>query len=638
MQNPFEVIFWILGFMVAIPFIIYFYPVRFRENGFIFTNYPIKHNEFGSFANPERVTSGYWWSSIFDLKKELKKREESVFIDHFRFDKEFTKKSRMKGMIKNKIESTKLYFTPLEMTQSLLFVGKMGSGKTQILFNFLNQKFYDRALIHQIKSGDMVEPYYRPKIDIILNPYEQRSHLWDIMREDEGIIKTFFENYMNAVMGDKKDFFSAAANRKFNETMMKIKTAYRDETSAKQWLLFIQAIKEMFAEVQKKDQNSTKDVASTMEQVLEPLEIMAWQMQQKGQKTFTIKEFFKRKHQAKLILDNNAQYQKQLTPLFSAFVACFSQVHLSMPDTKKSFTLYALDEYISLAATMDDASKTRIHTLIRSKGGILMAFLQYIPKDNKKLEQLLTSSAFAWFFFSVIDDNSIDLLKKTIGETHYYHETENISYNDGKKSKSYSTKEDKVQLISSDKINSLAQNFEHIVYIPNKKLLYKGYTPSPELKVRAEKFIQRDLSEFYETKYKNIEKKTEQEIRNLTFDNLFKFKEMPRNKRYELSKKYLKAKQQGKVKEFAQENDLVDFDFSLLFEEFMPDDKIVKNKMQILSIDERFKLSEEWNSISEDDYESQIAFIDKYELWGACPNIFQFSEDELEERALGIEL
>jgi len=636
MENPFEVIFWILGFIVAIPFLIYFYPTRFKENGFIFTNYPLKHNEFGSFPNPERVTSGYWWSSVFDLKKELKKRDNSVFIDFFRFDKEFAKKSRMKGLIKNKVESTKLYFTPLEMTQSLLFVGKMGSGKTQILFNFLNQKFYNRTLIHQVKSGDMVEPYYRSKIDIILNPYEQRSHLWDIMNEDEGIVKTFFENYMNAVIGDKKDFFSATANRKFNETMIKIKTAYKNETSAKKWLLFIQAIKEMFADAHRKDQNSTKDVVSTMEGILEPLEIMAWQMQQKGQKTFTIKEFFKRKNQAKLILDNNAGFASKLTPLFSAFVACFSQVHLSMPDTKKDFTLYALDEYISLAKTMDEASKTRIHTLIRSKGGILMSFLQYIPKDDKKLEQLLTSSAFAWFFFSVIDDNSIELLKKTVGETQYYHELENISYSDGKKSKSYSVKEDKTHLITSDKINALAQNFEHIVYIPNKKLLYKGYTPSPELKVRAKKFIERDISKFSEIKHKNMEKKSQQEIQNLTFDDLFK--EMPRSKRYELSQKYLKAKQQGKVKEFAQQNNIVDVDFNLLFDEFMPDDKVLENKMKVLSLEERFKLAQEWNSISEDDYDAQIAFIDKYELWGACPNIFQFSEDELEQCEMGIEL
>jgi len=620
----------VLGVIIGMPLIIYFYPKRYEEQGFMFTNYPLKYNEFGSFVNPKYIISGYWWSSIFDIRKKFKAKKDktNVFIDYFRFDRDFAQKSGIKNWIRKKLETTKVYFEPIQMRESILFIGKMGSGKTQILFNFLNQKFYNRAVIHQVKAGDFVEPYFREKIDIILNPYEKRSHLWDIMQEDEGVIKTFFENYMNAVIGDKKDFFSGAANRKYNETMNQIKTVYKDEASAKKWLLFVQAIKEMFAEVQSKDQNSTKDVASTMEQVLEPLEIMAWQMQDKNQKTFTIKDFFKRKNQCKLILDNNPAFQKQLTPLFSAFVSCLSQIHTSLPDTTKDYTLYALDEYISLAKTMDDESKTRLHTLIRSKGGILMSFLQYIPQDNKKLEQLLTSSAFAWFYFSVIDENSIKKLKETIGETQYFYEDKSVSYNGGKKNSSYTKKEAKTHLITNDKINSLAENYEHIVYIPNYKMLYKGYTPSPKLKKRADKFIQRDLSQFYEAKYKNMEKKDKSEIDNLKFEDLFKT--YTRDKRYELYQKYLDAKQNNNVKEFAKDNNLVDVNFNLLFQEFMPNDKSIENKMKILTLEQRFELAKEWNAITEDDYDAQIAFIDKHELWGACPEIFMFDSEELE--------
>ena len=612
----------------------YIFDVK-KEHGYIYGRFSVAHkNLFGSFANPDDIAKGYKWTVASDLKSKFNAKEKSVYINNFRIDEEFAKKCKIPKFHKKQLENTAINFTPLQMTESMLFVGKMGSGKTEILFNFLNQKFYNRAIIHQVKAGDFVEPYYRPKIDIILNPYDARGHLWDVMSEDEGIVKTFFENYMNSVMGDKKDFFSSTANRLFNETMIKIKTQYTNESNAKKWLLFIQSIKEMFAETEGKSQNSKKDVASTMESIIEPLEIMAWMMQDEKQKTFTIAEFFKKKNQCKLILDNNSEFTKQLTPLFSAFLACVTQVHTSRPDTKKDFTLYAIDEYLSLASTMDEDSKKRLHTLIRSKGGILMSFVQYIPADDKKIKQLITSSALAWFYFSVIEEDSINLLKNTIGETEYHFEDINESHNDSGKSKAYSTKKEKTHLISNDIINGLGEKYEHIVFLPKYKMLFKGYTPQAELKVRNEKFVRRDLTPFYEMKYKNGQTKDAAEVRNLTFEDLFQEKPISKLEQYRLYKKYEKAmKDEKELEKFKKEEQLENVNFELLFEKFIPKDKIIDSKMKILSVSERFELAQQWNEIDEDDYAAQVEFIEKYDLWGATPQIFdpKYLNEDMEE-------
>ena len=620
---------------VLIGMMYYFFNVK-KENGLVYGRFADTHrNVMGSFANPIDVSQGYKWTKATQLKKEFRSDDESVYIDNFRFDEDYIQICKTPDWYKKSLENITINFKPLQMTESMLFVGKMGSGKTEMLFSFLQQKFYNRAIIHQVKAGDFVEPFYRSKLDIILNPYEKRSHLWDIMEEDEGIVKTFFENYMNSVMGDKKDFFSSTANRLFNETMVKIKTQHKNENSGKKWLLFIQAIKEMFADTESKTQNSKKDVASTMESILEPLEIMTWMMQDPKQKRFTIKEFFKRKNQCKLILDNNAEFTKQLTPLFSAFLACVTQVHTSMSDTKKDFTLYAIDEYLSLASTMDENSKKRLHTLIRSKGGILMSFVQYIPSDDKKLKQLLTSSAFAWFYFSVIEEESINMLKNAVGETHYYYEDSSESNNSNGKSKSYSTKKDKMHLINNEIINGLGAKYEHIVYIPKYNTLYKGYTAQVKLKKRAEKFIRKDLSEFYEMKYKkNGQVKDAAEVRNLTFEDLFQEKPISKLEQYRLYKKYEKAmKDEKELEKFKKEEQLENVNFELLFEKFIPKDKIIDSKMKILSINERFELAQKWNEIAEDDYAAQVEFIEKYDLWGATPQIFdpKYLNEDMEE-------
>jgi hypothetical protein len=624
----------ILLFIILAPIfftlLIIYWPKFKTESGIKYESYPTTRWSHGSFPNPDSVIRGYFWSPISKLDgfKYDSNGKNSVFIDTFKMDKDFVKKSRIPGFLKNKYESFSVGFNPLRMTQSLLFIGKMGSGKTEILFNFLNQKFYNRAVIHQVKAGDFVEPYYRERFDIILNPYEKRAHLWDVMSESEGVIKTFFENYMNAVMGDKKDFFSAAANRKYNETMQKIKIQYKDATSSQKWMMFIKAIKDLFQEMETGDQNSSKDVGSTMEQVIEPLEIMAWQMQQKDVKSFTINDFFKKDGQTKLFLDNNPEFEKALTPLFSAFLAALSQVQTSRPDTKEDFSLYAIDEYLSLAATMDDASKKRLHTLIRSKGGILMSFIQYVPKDDKKLQQMLTSSSFAWFIFSVIEEETINLIQKTIGQVEYTYTDESRS---GDKS-TYSQKEGKKDLISNDILNGLASEFAHLVYIPNDKILYKGYTPQAYVPSRNKKFISRDLTPFYELKYSG-ELDEIIDVSTLKFEDIFKQKKMTKLDEYKMYKKYLKYKKDGKEEEFKEKEvepqlKKQKIDFELMFEKFMPKDQVVNNKMKLYTPEERFELMTQWNKISDDDPGAQLKFLEEYDLFGAVPGIFDFKDQE----------
>ena len=607
-----------IGFMIFW----YLFDVKKRD-GYVYARFPFAHrNTGGSLANPEEIKKGYRWTPARHLKHDFREGDKNiVFIDEFRFDEDYVKDSKMNKSAKKGAEKTKIYFDPLKMTQGLLLVGKMGAGKTELYFSILNQRFYNRAVIHQVKAGDFVQSFLR-KRDMLFSPYDQRGYIWDILSENEGIIKTFFEKYANTLMGDKKDFFSATANRLYNELAQKIRTEYKDETPAKKWLLFIKSIKDLFLEMDSGSQNSKKDVKGTMEAIIEPLELMAWKMQNPKQKSFIIKDFFAKKNQCKLILDNIPEYEKSLTPLFAAFTACLSQVHTSMPDTKTDFTLYALDEYLSLANIMDDPSKKRLHTLIRSKGGILMPAVQYVPTDDKKMQQLLTSSAYAWIYFSVIEENTIKLLKDSIGETEFvkYEVSENHSEN--KKSKNYSSKVEKTHLIYNELLNGLGAHFEHLTYIPNEKMIYKGYTPQVDLKQIAKKQVEVDLSPFYAMKYTD-EDRDEEALRNLTFADLFKEKPLSKIDEYRLFKKLQKSKSQGEeaLKNFKKDNGLETVNLDFLFKKWMPNKTIIQNKMKLYSLEERLKLFEDWLKIKGDE-EKELEFIEKNELQGALPNFF----------------
>jgi len=616
----------ILGVIVLVGYLL---TKKTEKNGFVYAKHQLAHkNVYSSFANPIEIKSGYKWATLKELKKIFTKSEKNtVFIDEFRFDENYVEDCGLSRGAVKKAHGVQFHFTPLNLTQSLLLTGKMGAGKSEFYFSILSQKFYSRAVIHQVKAGDFVEKYFRKRHDILFSPFDTRGTLWNVMNEDEGIIKTFFENYANAIMGDKKDFFTAASNRIYNELSNKIRTKYKDETNDKKWLLFIKAIKDLFEEMESGTQNSMKDIKGTMEAILEPLEVMAFQMQDPNQKTFVIKDFLKKKHQCKLFLDNIPEHEKSLTPLFSAFTACLSQVMTSMPDSKTDFTLLALDEFLSFAKVMDEASMKRLFTLIRSKGGIMMPAIQYVPKDDKKLQQLLTSSAFAWIYFSVIEEETVNLLKNTIGETHYTYEEESHSVDSKhKKNKSYSTKNEKYHTINNELLNGLGSKFEHICYIPNHKILYKGYTPQVDLKVIAEKTCPIDLSKFYAMKYIDEDEKTE-DLKNLTFADLFK-KKVSKLQEYKLWKQFENAKKLGKneIQNFKKENNLEEANLEFLFKKYMVDKQVVDNKMKILSLEERKQLKENWDNL-EGDRELELEFIEEHELFAALPNLFMFNNE-----------
>lgn len=602
----------------------YFLSIK-KDNGYVYARFPFAHkNASGSLANPLEVKRGYTWTSITKLKNLFSKNKKNiVYVDNFRFDDDYAYKAGINMFYRKSAEKTEFYLDPLKMTQGMLLIGKMGAGKTEFYFNILKQDFYNRTVIHQVKAGDFAESFLGSN-DMLFSPYDKRGYLWDIMSENEGIVKTFFENFANSVMGDKKDFFSASSQRLYNELAQKIRTKYKDEPSSVKWLLLIKSIKDLFAEMDNGTQKSKQDVKSTMEVMLEPLEIMAWKMQQKAQKSFIIKDFFKRTNQCKLIMDNIPEHEKSLTPLFTAFIACMSQVHTSMPDSKTDFTLYALDEYLSFAMIMDEASKKRLHTLIRSKGGILIPAVQYIPKDDKKLQQLLTSSAFAWIYFSVIEEETIKLFKDAVGETEYtYSEYNESRDNHGHKNRSENQKHERTNIIYNELLNGLGDKFEHIVFIPNHKVIYKGYTPQATLPKIAQKSVPVDLSEFYALKYATDDVK--EDISGLTFGDLFKIKPISKIEEYRLWKKFQESKNKGEdeLRNFKKDNKLEEVNLELLFKKYILDKQILDNKMKMFSTNERIELNAKWVQI-QGDPERELEFIEQHNLFGALPGFFDF--------------
>ena len=114
-----------------------------------------------------------------------------------------------------------------------------------------------------------------------------------------------------------------------------------------------------------------------------------------------------------------------------------------------------------------------------------------------------------------------------------------------------------------------------------------------------------------------------------SFEEIFETPKLNKIELYRQYKAYEVAKEKDRVEDFMKEENLTDVDIELHFKELLSDDKIIENKMSILTLNDRKKLSDEWDAIGENDYEAQFKFIEEHNLWGACPNIFEFTNEEL---------
>jgi hypothetical protein len=491
------------GVLVFIEYAAYrlFFVGFIKRNDRIF---PLGAWNAGSYANFENQTEGHRWIRSSLVKSVMKKGD--LIVDKFRFDSSI-KNTFSFYSLASLFENFNCRIDAKDLIKSAIIFGQMGSGKSEFYYHIMEQDVFNRSLIYDSK-GDFIQMFYDPKRDIVLNPYDARSKMWNPFEEagySEQIIDVFFENLMTALQGSKKDFFSASAKDRYFEffNTVNFSKETRDFDPKRKLQIFIDYLKEYFEAVSGSDRGSEKDVVSTMKLSFPFFKYLNFCINEKGVETFTITEFLKSKR-TKLFMLDREEYRGALVPFFTAFLAAFSAILLSKDDDKEDLTGLILDEYLSFASNMTDRVVEALHTRIRSKGGCLLPGIQYLPSgsgegSNEQLTQKLLNSATYWFIFQGIDDYTLERMSRTIGRVRYQ-KTDNNSGNEflSKKQGTGQSQTVEENLVNSSIIQSLGEGYEHITFIPSKKLLYKGYTPQAKVKKSGKDFIRsKNFAEFH---------------------------------------------------------------------------------------------------------------------------------------------
>lgn len=467
--------------------------------------------EMGSDANYNGQTAGKRWTPSGIVKSKMVGMiEKSIELDYFRFLSKVKRHLYVKSFW-GKMESQPLFLNPEDLAQGSLVIGQMGAGKTEFFHNIIKQndlkKLFKRMIIHDTK-GDITAAWFRKNKDIIVNPYDVRGATWDFFGEDSvEVVEQFFSTYLAAISGDKKDFFSGSAQERFMQIIKQL--FYKKGYSSKEkWGAFLDGLETYFSDVSNGDQRSEKDIVSTMKLTFEFFALQN-ELIQDGGKTFTFKSFFE-SEDVKLILHNPPSHVSRLSPYFAAIVASMTIILASLDSEKwdkKNQTFLLFDEYLTFLNVLEESTVKILHTLIRSKGGSLMAAVQYIPEHTgtKNIHQSLSNSAWAWFIFRTTDNSTKALIKQNIEKVEYQKLSSSASVVSGTMGHSnrgnLSTQTAEIDLIDGDTLSNL--EFDHLTYIPSRDILYRGYSPKIKVPKRAKDIVLRPDS-FYDELYEKI--------------------------------------------------------------------------------------------------------------------------------------
>jgi len=656
-----------------------------------------------SYPNPISQSRGYKFSTVLQMKffeiDKLATKKPLVHIDNYAFYPQAINRTdlRKNPLLKQTLSNTvKVSFEALDLTKQLMILGGMGSGKTELV-NYIVQQVHDsnfelyKAITFNDEAGDFVNKFYREDKDIIISLFDTRAKSWDIFEEMKYNVEAgtaFIENLFEATQGKEKDFFNASAKMKTSEWLKESYFGTNDSVSA--WEMFFKKIKTYEDRIKESDDKTQSSILATIQIALDTLTLMYYQIVVEKRETFTFYEYV-RTENIQLFFLNNPQFESKsigyMTGVQAAYIIAGAAKTQAEILDKKHLVLNVFDEFLSMQERLDAATTKALLTKIRKFLFCNILLAQYLPKDEK-LIQNIDSSRYGILSFNINDDYTLEHVAKKldeaeclIGSSSSQQQDSNSSagsamsgeggsegsgvalgmfadvfkgFGKGKGNISYSLANTKV--ILKQQLQSMPKH-HHITFIPSEetkvlsgfdakrffKLMAFGYDKLMSNIAKTNDFLNKDCGVLY-LGY------TPQST--LTFDNdsfekwdmknyyLFNADKKQVNEdttcKYTEEEKFthwynLKfAGSMEKAQEYIIKQELVNVCLSEIFEGVEENAVKVNNLISKYSEDERLSLMNEF--FTKDSIQDKYNFCKKYDLIGCILGIFTFSDEFIASR------
>ena len=332
-------------------------------------------------------------------------------------------------------------------TKGTLITGSNGSGKTNYLHEILPQirKRKQPAMVIDLEGG-MVARYYRPGYDIIINPFDERTHCWDFRKEV--IEKEDLEAIAHSLFGGKSkdssevsklfadwsaDLFICSVGHLKSHSELTTKNLYEmihlDTSSA-----LMKKLKGTSAAIIM-DLNNEKNVTahnirSTAMAYTKWLELVDENVA--PDKKICFKDYFRnldKESDRWIFLTANTKHAKVLLPLISLLLDVAVMSLMEQGEDLKRRYWFVMDE---LAALNRLPALEVYITRLRKYGGCLLAatqsFKQFYTKYGRDAGNIMLSQFNTNIVCRINDPEEAAMIMKQVGNIEYSKKQKNISF------------------------------------------------------------------------------------------------------------------------------------------------------------------------------------------------------------------
>jgi len=332
-------------------------------------------------------------------------------------------------------------------TKGTLITGANGSGKTNYLHEILPQirKRKQSAMVIDLEGG-MVARYYRPGYDIIINPFDNRTHYWDFQKEV--IEKEDLEAIAHSLFGGKsKDssevskLFADWATDLFICSVGHLKNNFRLSTKNLYEMIHLDIPSDLMRKLEGTsaatimDLNNEKNVTahnirSTAMAYTKWLELVDENVA--PDKKICFKDYFRnldKESDRWIFLTANTKHAKVLLPLISLLLDVAVMSLMEQGEDLKRRYWFVMDE---LAALNRLPALELYITRLRKYGGCLLAatqsFKQFYTKYGRDAGNIMLSQFNTNIVCRINDPEEAAMIIKQVGNIEYSKKQKNISF------------------------------------------------------------------------------------------------------------------------------------------------------------------------------------------------------------------
>jgi type IV conjugative transfer system coupling protein TraD len=395
-------------------------------------------------------------------------------------------------------------------TRHFLVTGSTGSGKTNWMHNILPQienKAQPAVIVDQ--TGEMIGKYYnKERGDIIFNPFDERSHVWDFWADivDDESLERFASiliGFNRKISGSRSDpFWEKSAIEIFESAVRHHKATHNKSIESLNVLIRQTNLAELRQKLtgtaaarylESENSVTANSILSVLTTSTKPL---AYLQDATGQNAFSLKRYFegvKNGSDAWLFLATKPSNRILTLPLISCLVelALAELMDIGIDEDRRVW--FVLDELAALGVL---PGLSPLMTEGRKYGACVLAGLQSLNQLYEHYGHHAGSKIFGQFgtlcFFRNQEESIVRMISNMCGTETITRQSKNTSFgaNEFRDGVSYNEQQTKKQLVTQNDISNLAVG-ECYMLLPEPEVrLAKVQTPESKIAVKNEGFMQ----------------------------------------------------------------------------------------------------------------------------------------------------